>query len=155
MIISYEKKTLGLIAHNQSSTGDFKPIRLRLRSRGTKSFEGWQVENLGGYYSESNGVIDLKTPGGNDPTITLYREIHPTGDFTFSLQVKVEVNEGCCIGVRRNMPINMREQGPWPDRGFNFEYGHYGSPQFLFTRYVNDHWKQPKLDFLLQASGSQ
>ena len=40
--------------------------------------QGWQLENRGGQYSESNSTFRLSTPGGiNDPSISLYRQILP------------------------------------------------------------------------------
>lgn len=47
------------------------------------TFQDWQIENGGGQYSESNGVIRLWGTTG----VTLYEGISPQTDFSFSLQV--------------------------------------------------------------------
>jgi len=107
------------------------PLNLCQYQSASTTLAGWQVENQGGYYSESNGVFQLGTNGGDNPGVSLYKEIHPTGDFNFSLQVKANVNESCAIFVRGSLPIH---KGNWPYFGFNFEYGHYGAPVFLFAR---------------------
>jgi len=93
------------------------------------TFQGWQVEDRGGYYSESSGVLRLWSNGGSDcPSISLYKKIKPTDDFTFSVQVNAETAESCGVFVRNSLPIggNMA--------GFNFEFGHYGEDLFLLAR---------------------
>ena len=96
------------------------------------SVAGWQVENKGGYYSESNGIFQLGTNGGSDnPGVSLYKQIHPTGDFNYSVQVKANVNESCALFLRGSLPIH---NGSLPYFGVNFEYGHYGAPVFLLAR---------------------
>ncbi len=93
------------------------------------TFQGWQVEDRGGYYSESNGVLRLWSNGGSEcPSISLYKQIKPTEDFTFSVQVNAETAESCGVFVRSCLPIggNMA--------GFNFEFGHYGEGLFLLAR---------------------
>ena len=88
---------------------------------------GWQVENLGGYCSESNGVFRLWSNGGNDcPSIALYKQINITSDFTFSLQVNAATIESCAVFVRGSLPV------AGSTNGFNFEFGHYGQGDFLF-----------------------
>ena len=95
----------------------------------SSNFQDWQVEDKGGYYSESNGVLRLWSNGGiNCPSISLYKQIKPADNFTFSVQVNAETAESCGIFVRNSLPIggNMA--------GFNFEFGHYGEGLFLLAR---------------------
>ena len=95
----------------------------------SSTLQGWQVEDRGGYYSESNGVLRLWSNGGSDcPSISLYKQIKPTDDFTFSLQVNAETPESCGIFFRKSLPIAGNRLG------FNFEFGHYGEGVFLLAR---------------------
>lgn len=95
----------------------------------SSNFQGWQVENRDGYYSESDGVLRLRSDGGSDcPSITLYKQIKPTSDFTFSVQVNAQIPESCGVFIRSSLPIAGNTNG------FNFEYGHYGEGLFLLAR---------------------
>jgi hypothetical protein len=95
----------------------------------SSTFQGWQVENKGGHYSESNDVLRLWSNGGsNCPSIALYRQIKPTSNFTFSVQVNAETAESCCFFIRSNLPT------AGSTLGFNFEFGHYGEGIFLLSR---------------------
>jgi hypothetical protein len=94
------------------------------------TFQGWQVENFGGQYSESNSTFRLSTPGGfNDPLISLYRQILPNADFSFSCEVKAATPESCAIVVKSKLPIGG-------DQGFNLEFGHYGEGVFILSRHT-------------------
>ena len=100
------------------------------------SLAGWQVENIGigAYCSESNGVFNLGTHGGPDcPSIALYKEVNPTGDFNFSMQVKANVNESCAMFLRGFLPMRNSTFG------VTFEYGYFGVPVFQFVR-TNGGW---------------
>ena len=95
----------------------------------SSTLQGWQIEDRGGYYSESNGVLRLWSNGGSDcPSISLYKQIKPTDDFTFSIQVNAETAESCGVFVRSSLPIGGNIAG------FNFEFGHYGEGLFLLAR---------------------
>src|SRR5665647_3043003 len=70
----------------------------------SSTFRDWQVENGGGYYSESNGTLRMWSNGGSDcPSIALYKQIEPTHDFTFSTQVNAQTAESCAIFVRSSL----------------------------------------------------
>jgi len=99
-------------------------------------FPGWQIEDRGGYYSESNGVIRLRSSGGDIcPGITLYKQIAPVADFNFSLQVNVATLESFAIYVRSDLPISGNKES------VNFEFGHYGVGTFLLARQTStDDW---------------
>ena len=95
----------------------------------SSTFKGWQVEDSGGYYSESKGVLRLWSNGGSDcPSISLYKQIKPTDSFNFSLQVNAETPESCGIFFRKSLPIAGNRDG------FNFEFGNYGAGVFLLAR---------------------
>lgn len=99
----------------------------------SSTFQGWQIEDKGGYYAQSNDVLRLWSNGGSDcPSIALYKQINPKIDFTFSVQVNAETAESCGVFVRSSLPIggNMA--------GFNFEFGHYGEGLFLLARNTSD-----------------
>jgi len=90
---------------------------------------GWQVEHRGGFSSESNGVIRLWSNGGSDdPSLSIYKQIKPANDFTFSLQVNAQAIESFGICLRGSLPV-------WGSTdGLNFEFGHYGQGLFLLAR---------------------
>jgi hypothetical protein len=99
----------------------------------SSTFQGWQVENNNGFYSESNGALRLWTNGGSDcPSIALYKQIKHITDFTFSVQVNAETAESCGIFFRSSLPMAGNTLG------FNFEFGHYGEGLFLFARNTTD-----------------
>lgn len=94
------------------------------------TFDGWQIENYGGNYSEANSTFRLSTPGGtNCPSITLYKQISPTTDFSFSCQIQGLTMESCAIVVRSELPMKG-------DQGFNLEFGHYGAGMFILSRFT-------------------
>jgi hypothetical protein len=105
----------------------------------SSALQGWQVDNGGGFYSESNGVIRLWSNGGNDgpynggPYIGLYKQIKPTADFTFSVQVKAQVMEGCAINLRSSLPTGGKQEG------ISFEFGSYGEGVFLLARNTSNY----------------
>jgi hypothetical protein len=101
----------------------------------SSTFQGWQIENFGGQYSEVNSTFRLTTPGGvNDPEISLYRQILPDADFSFSCEVNGLTMESCAIVVRSALPIGS-------NKGFNLEFGHYGDGVFIFARNTAfDNW---------------
>ena len=90
---------------------------------------GWQVEDKGGYYSDTNNTLRLWSNGGIDcPSISIYKQIKPNTDFTFSIKVNAQTPESCGIFIKSNLPIAGNFAG------FNFEYGHYGEGLFLLAR---------------------
>jgi hypothetical protein len=90
---------------------------------------GWQVEDQGGYYSDTNNTLRLWSNGGIDcPSISLYKQIKPNNDFSFSVQVNAQTPESCGIFIKKNLPIAGNFAG------FNLEYGHYGEGIFLLAR---------------------
>ena len=90
---------------------------------------GWQVEDKGGYYSDNNNTLRLWSNGGDDcPSISLYKQIKPNTDFTFSVQVNAQTAESCGVFIKSSLPIAGNFAG------FNFEYGHYGEGLFLLAR---------------------
>jgi hypothetical protein len=96
------------------------------------TFQGWQVENDRGFHTESNGALRLWTNGGSiPPSISLYKQIKPTTDFNFSLQVNAQAVESCAIDFRKSLPIIGSMLG------FNFEFGHYGEGLFSLARKSN------------------
>jgi hypothetical protein len=105
--------------------------------------EDWIIEATGGQYTQtSDGTIHVWSNGGPTcPGITLWKEVNPTGDFSFSVQVYANQSESCAIWVRPN-----RDAGSMA--GFNFEFGHYGQPIFLLARNYTD-WTTTQI-----ASGS-
>ncbi len=99
------------------------------------TIQGWQVENVDGYISESNGVIRMSTDGGGDPpainypSVFLYKQFKPTGDFSVTLQINAQILESASITVRRALPITGVEDG------FTFEFGwHNEQGEFLMAR---------------------
>ena len=129
-----------------------QPIRCEAQS---STFQDWQVENRGGYYSESNGTLRMWTDGGSDcPSVSIYKQIEPTHDFTFSTQVNAQTAESCAIFVRSSLPVAGRFLG------FNLEYGHYGEGLFLLAR-NGSNWMtsqvaygEPNLWYTMQLSVS-
>ena len=90
---------------------------------------GWQVEDKGGYYSDTDNILRLWSNGGSDcPSVSLYKQIKPTTDFTFSVQVNAQTPESCGVFIKSSLPIAGNFAG------FNFEYGHYGEGLFLLAR---------------------
>ncbi len=105
------------------------------------SLVGWQVEDKGGYYAESNGTLRLWSNGGSvSPAISFYKEIKPSSDFTFSFQVNAETPESCGVFVRSSLPI------AGSTLGFNFEYGYYGESVFQLARNWSD-WMASEVAF--------
>jgi hypothetical protein len=96
----------------------------------------WQIEDRGGYYSESDETIRLRSSGGGIcPGITLYKQIAPVTDFNFSLQVTAATLESFGIFVRSSLPFSGSKEG------VNFEFGHYGAGMFLLARQTSmDDW---------------
>jgi hypothetical protein len=100
------------------------------------TFQGWQIEDRGGYCSESAGIIRLRSSGGDIcPSITLYKQIAPVEDFNFSLQVNSATLESFGIYVGSRVPFFGSTDC------VNFEFGHYGAGMFLLARRTTlDNW---------------
>ena len=98
--------------------------------------QGWQIEGRGGYYSESDDIIRLRSSGGDIcPGITLYKQVAPVTDFNFSLQVNAATLESFGIFVISSLPFYGSK------KGVNFEFGHYGAGMFLLARQTSmDNW---------------
>lgn len=96
----------------------------------------WQIEDRGGYYSESDGIIRLRSSGGDIcPGLYLYKQVAPVTDFNFSLQVKAATLLSFGMSVRSNLPFW------WGVEGVSFEFGHYGEGTFLLARQTStDDW---------------
>jgi hypothetical protein len=109
------------------------PIQLSHCETQSSMIQSWQVENSSGYSSESNGVIHLWSNGGSVcPSIHLYKQIKPTTDFSFSVQVNAQTMESCSIDVRGTLPVAGSMDG------FNFEFGYYGDGIFALARNTSD-----------------
>ena len=93
------------------------------------TFQGWQVENGGGQYSQNNGVMNLSGAGGT--YVILYEQIEPTTDFNFSLQVNAATLQGFAIMLRSSLPFAGSTQG------VNFEFGARDGGSFSFARYAS------------------
>lgn len=112
----------------------FTLIQLSRCETQASTLPGWQVDNGGGFYSESNGVIRLWSNGGSDgpynggPYIGLYKQIKPTADFTFSVQVNAKTMESCAVNLRSSLPTGGKQAG------ITFEFGAYGEGLFLLAR---------------------
>src|SRR5450759_4287839 len=66
---------------------------------------GWQVEDKGGYLSETNNTFRLRSNGGSDcPSISLYKQIKPNTDFTFSVQVNAKIPESLGVFIKSSLP---------------------------------------------------
>jgi hypothetical protein len=95
----------------------------------SSNINGWKIEDKGGYLSETNSTLRLWSNGGIDcPSISIYKQIKPGTDFTFSVQVNAQTPESCGVFIKSNLPIAGNFEG------FNFEYGHYGEGLFLLAR---------------------
>jgi hypothetical protein len=107
----------------------FTLIQISLCEVQSSTTNGWQIEDKGGYVSETNNTFRLWSNGGSDcPSISLYKQIKPNTDFTFSVQVNAKTPESCGIFIKSDLPIAANFAG------FNFEYGHYGQGLFLLAR---------------------
>ena len=93
------------------------------------TFQGWQIENNDGQYSQSKGLINLSGQGGT--YIVLYEWIAPSSDFSFSLQVNSAILQGFAIMLRSSLPFIGSTEG------VNFEFGARDGGTFTFSRYVN------------------
>lgn len=91
--------------------------------------DGWQIENGGGTYSESNGILTLSGGSGNK-NIFFYKQVAPVTDFSFSLQVKATTIMGFQINVRSSLPIASVN-------GVNFEFDLKPDGSFLLARWTN------------------
>src|SRR3989337_3250878 len=89
-------------------------------------FQGWQIEGSG-QYSESNGVIRIWGTEG----ITLYEEVSPQTDFSFSLQVNAAKLGGFGIFLRSSLPFSGSVQG------LNVEFGARDGGTFLLARWTS------------------
>jgi parallel beta-helix repeat protein len=94
------------------------------------TFQGWQVENGGGQYYQSDVSYYLFGQGGS--YVILYESIAPLGDFSFSLQVNSSELQGFAIMLRSSLPF------AGSTAGINFEFGARNGGTFTFSRYVND-----------------
>jgi hypothetical protein len=99
-------------------------------------FQEWQIEDRGGYYSEADGIIRLRSSGGdNCPGLYLYKQVAPVTDFNFSLQVKAATLLSFGMSVRSSLPFW------WGTEGVSFEFGYYGEGKFLLARQTStDDW---------------
>lgn len=93
------------------------------------TFQGWQIEDVGGQYSENNGVIRLS--GTDGKYVMLYEQIAPETDFSFSLQVNAATWAGFAIMLRSSLPFAGSTQG------INFQFGSPNNGSFCLARYVN------------------
>ncbi len=93
------------------------------------TFQGWQIENGGGQYSQNNGAMSLSGNGGT--YVILYEQIAPTTDFNFSLQVNAATLQGFAIMLRSSLPF------AGSTAGVNFEFGARDGGTFLLARYSN------------------
>jgi hypothetical protein len=103
----------------------------------TQVLDGWQIENIGGRCSQTEGVLRLWIAEYSyAPSVTIFKEIHPASDFSFSVQVNAQNLLSGAIYVRTGL------QQAGSTEGFNFEYGHWGNTQFLLARNktVNGCW---------------
>lgn len=92
------------------------------------TFQGWQVENGGGQYYQSDVSYYLF----GQTYVILYESIAPLGDFSFSLQVNSSELQGFAIMLRSSLPF------AGSTAGINFEFGARDGGTFTFSRYVND-----------------
>ncbi len=117
----------------------FSALSAALNVAFAETFQGWQVMENSGNYSESEGVITLS---GNEEFAgtTLYKNIFPQTDFEVSLQVKAETlgevhkdpngaGEGFLIMLRPNASLLGTVIG------VNFELRARGGGQFLVNRH--------------------
>lgn len=94
-------------------------------------FQGWNVRDGGGYYSESNGTIRIWSDA-HDQGIGFYKTILPTTDFEFSLQVKANRIDGFGIFIGKESFLNGSKEG------VQFEFHKkYGVDTFLLARFVH------------------
>ena len=100
------------------------------------TFQGWRIEDRGGFCSESDGVFRLRSSGGDIcPSIFLYKQIAPVETFNFSLQVNSATLESFGIYVGSRAAVFGSTDC------VNFEFGHYGEGMFLVARRTTmDNW---------------
>jgi hypothetical protein len=95
------------------------------------TFQGWNVRDTGGHYSESSGTIRIWSDA-HDQGIGFYKRISPTGDFEFSLQVKANRIDGFGILIGKESFLNGSKEG------VQFEFHKkYGVDTFLLARFVH------------------
>ena len=94
------------------------------------AFQDWQIEDGGGTYSESDGVVTLSGAAGNK-NIAFYKQIAPTGDFSFSLQAKSTALMGFAIFLRSSLPLANSTEG------VNFQFGEKEGGSFLLARWTS------------------
>jgi len=87
------------------------------------STKGWLIENGGGTYSVSKGIISLSGSG-----IILYEPYVPLKDFTFSLKVEATTLQGFAIMLRGSLPFAGSADG------VNFEFGARDGGSFTLAR---------------------
>jgi hypothetical protein len=83
-------------------------ISLAINVHGS-TFEGWQIEEGGGQYSITDGIMRLSGSGAK--YIYLYEHISPEGDFNFSVQVAATKLEGFGVYLRSSLPIQGSTAG--------------------------------------------
>ncbi len=121
------RSSIFLIALMVSSLVLFGAVHFGTAQSGT-TFQGWQVENGGGQYSQNNGIMSLS--GNNGTYVILYEPIAPTTDFNFSLQVNAATLEGFAIMLRSSLPF------AGSTAGVNFEFGARDGGTFLLARWT-------------------
>ena len=95
------------------------------------TFQGWEIEDGGGQYSEINGITNLSANVGSGDWLILYSEINPEADFEFSLQVNASILSGFALMLRGSLPFAGSTDG------VNFEFGARDGGSFTLSRYVN------------------
>lgn len=97
-----------------------------------ETFQGWQVEDGGGSYSENDDILSLSGTGGT--YVILYQEISPENSFSFSLQVNAITLQGFAIMLRSSLPFAGSTQG------IAFEFGAREGGALVFARWTS-YWK--------------
>jgi hypothetical protein len=114
-------------------------------SYSSSNVDGWLVEANGGQWTETDGVFQLWCDGNDFKGVTLYKEIEPENNFTFSLQVKADSFEQSAgasgsdlqmggIYVKADLPLGKNKHG------FNFEYDFYNGGTFLLAGDYGGSW---------------
>src|SRR3972149_915228 len=68
---------------------------------------GWSVENLGGKYNLSEGILTLSSDAGANTGLALYRDFTPqTDNFTVSARVKASTLDFVALRIQfKSLPI--------------------------------------------------
>ncbi len=99
---------------------------------GEVAFNGWQVRNGGGYFSENDGTVRI-WGDAHEQGITFYKMIAPINDFEFSLQARANQIDGFGIFVGTESFLKSETK-----EGVQFEFHNkYGVNTFLLARFVH------------------